>query len=322
MPQRPAWGVRRALPDTIAQDYITMTKLQRRTNRLGSTVERRYVPGDLLRDPPAPKDITLEALMAAQTHLGHNTALWNPANARYIFGVRAGVHVIALEQTALHLRRAARVVEEVSYRGGLLLFVGTRRGQADIVVRAAARARACHLFGRWTPGTITNRDQILRHAPLRIVDELDRDLSEPATSHGREGGPFEDHLMDRRPLVPDLVVVLNPMENFPLLRECAAANVPTVGLIDTDADPGRVTYPIPGNDDSLRSVALIAGVLSRAGEIGQKRRLRDAEAGIVTWETPVEVAHYMDQRSRRSSGAAAESRTRTRPHILAGGKIL
>lgn len=260
-----------------------MTKLQRKTSRLGSSVDRRYIPGELFKNPPAPRDVSLELLLASQTHMGHHTSLWNPANARYVQGVRNGIHVIALEQTAAHLRRAARVVEEVAYRAGLVLFVGTRRGQADIVVRAAELAGACHLFTKWTPGAITNRDQILRKASLRIVDENDVEKPE------QEDKP----LPYLRPLVPDLVVVLNPLENFVLLHECAMATIPTIGIIDTDADPTRVTYAIPANDDSLRSVALIGGVLGRAGELGRKRRLRDAAEGIVSWENSRDMDKYL-----------------------------
>jgi small subunit ribosomal protein S2 len=212
--------------------------LQKQTKTLGSRVEVRYTPGQVLANPPHPKDVTLELLMAAQTHMGHHSSLWNPANSRYIYGVRAGIHIISLETTAAHLRRAARVVEEVAYRGGLILFVGTRRGQTEIVVRAAELAGACHLFNKWTPGTITNRDQILAGAELRVVDELDRPLK-----------GFETHLNDRRPVVPDLVVCLNPLENYTMLHECGLANVPTIGVIDTDADPSWVTYTIPANDD-------------------------------------------------------------------------
>lgn len=306
-----AWGTRPELDNTIARNYITMTKLQRKTKHLGSSVERHYSPGDLIRNPPYPKDITLELLMASQTHLGHNTSLWNPANSRYIHGIRSGVHIISLEQTSVHLRRAARVVEEIAYRGGIILFVGTRKGQSDMVVRAAELAGGCHLFNKWQSGTITNRDQMLAKSKMRIVNEQDSDIS---------GDGFKAHLANRRPLIPDLVVVLNPLENFVLLRECAGATVPTIGLIDTDADPGRVTYAIPGNDDSLRSAALVAGVLGRAGELGQKRRLRDAKEGIVTWENAEDVARYMSKQNRANRGDKARA-PRPQRWPLAGGKF-
>lgn len=210
--------------------------IAKHTKPLGSKLQPRYNPNDLLANPPA--DATLEMLMAAQSHMGHNTSLWNPANARYIYGVRDGIHIISLETTAAHLRRAARVVEEVAYRAGIILFVGNRRGQKSLVVRAAKLAGACHLFNRWTPGSITNRDQILRSMPIKMLDELDREIP-----------GYTEHIQERRPLLPDLVVCLNPIENRVLLYECGLANVPTIGIIDTNADPTWVTYQIPANDD-------------------------------------------------------------------------
>jgi small subunit ribosomal protein S2 len=148
------------------------------------------------------------------------------------------VHIISLETTAAHLRRAARVVEEVSYRGGLILFVGTRKMQMEIVARAAELSGACHLFTRWTPGSITNRDVLLKSRSTKMVNETDRKLDD-----------FDKYTGTSRPLVPDLVVCLNPLENYTLLYECGLTNVPTIGIIDTDADPSWVTYTIPANDD-------------------------------------------------------------------------
>lgn len=202
---------------------------------MGSAVVPRYEL-DPFKNPP--DDVTLEMLLAAQTHMGHNKSLWNPANARYIYGIREGIHIIGLETTAAHLRRAARVVEEVAYGGGIILFVGTRKGQKNIVVKAAELAGACHLFTKWIPGAITNRDQILQGLGISLVDVRDEKV---------EG--FEELADSMRPLVPDLVVCLNPVENWALLHECGFANVPTIGIVDTDADPSWVTYQIPANDD-------------------------------------------------------------------------
>jgi len=176
--------------------------------------------------------------MAAQTHMGHHTSQWNPANQRYIAGERDGIHIIGLETTAAYLRRAARVVEEVAYAGGLILFVGTRPTHMAVVERASDLAGGFHLFTNWTPGAITNRDVILANSTLAIVDGNDQPLD-----------GFTDHLRDRRPVVPDLVVCLNPMDNSTMLAECAHETIPTIGIIDTNADPSSVTYQIPANDD-------------------------------------------------------------------------
>ena len=181
--------------------------------------------------------------MASQAHMGHATSLWNPMNARYIYGVRQGIHIISLEATAAHLRRAAKVVEGVAERGGVILFIGTRKGQQRSIVQAAKLAGGCHLFERWVPGTITNGDQILGNSTLTVVDECDKPVM-------KRGGKLERKVGEMGAVKPDLVVCLNPLENWVALHECGLVGVPTVGIVDTDADPTWVTYPIPANDDS------------------------------------------------------------------------
>ncbi|EAW08076.1 mitochondrial 37S ribosomal protein uS2m [Aspergillus clavatus NRRL 1] len=261
-----------------AKDAWRKREVQKHNFRaLGSDVSVEYQPEDLIRNPPQPSDITLELLLASQTHLGHSTSRWNPQNSRYIFGIREGVHIISLDVTAAHLRRAAKVVEEVAARGGLILFVGTRKGQKRAVVRAAELAKGYHIFERWIPGSLTNGQQILGHCDIKVVNVLDEELPQ-----------FNEALPEQPAIKPDLVVCLNPIENAVLLHECGLNNVPTIGIIDTDADPTRVTYPIPANDDSLRAVSIIAGVLGRAGEAGQKRRLEEAKQGRVSYRlTPL-----------------------------------
>ena len=149
-----------------------------------------------------------------------------------------------------------------------MLFVGSREGQAGCVVKAAKLAGGCHLFTKWIPGSITNGQQILGKCAKRVVNH--RDESVPG---------FEKQLLRRAALKPDLVVCLNMLENYVLLHECALNNIPTIGVLDTDCNPTWVTYPVPANDDSLRCVQVIAGVLGRAGEEGQAERMRNARRG-------------------------------------------
>ncbi|KAF4126018.1 small subunit ribosomal protein S2 [Geosmithia morbida] len=267
---------------TPREQWKEFQRVQRTTKKLGSELTRRYSPTELLANPPAAEEVSLELLMASQTHMGHNKAQWNPANSRYIYGVREDTHVIALETTLAHLRRAARVVEDVAYRGGIILFVGTRNGQMEVVTSAAERAGAYHVFTKWAPGSITNRDVMLQGHATKVVDENDKTVD-----------GFDLYNVTSQPLMPDLVVCLNPLENYTLLYECGLKTIPTIGIIDTDADPTWVTYTIPANDDSLRSVAIIGGVLGRAGQRGQERRKRDSSMGAVPWETSQELASYM-----------------------------
>ncbi|KAI4212816.1 MAG: hypothetical protein LQ351_004518 [Letrouitia transgressa] len=258
--------------DSVVEDYLTVKRQQQLTSHLGTSITSAYQPSALLSNPPSPADITLELLLASQSHLGHSTSLWNPANSRYIFGIRAGIHIISLDVTAAHLRRACRVVSGVAERAGVILFAGTRKGQDRCVVNAARLAGGCHLFERWTPGAITNGHQILGRCRMKVVNALDQEIP-----------GYERQLLDRPVVKPDLVVCLNPLENYILLHECGLNGIPTVGIIDTDADPTWVTYPIPANDDSLRCVQVIAGVLGKAGEEGQKRRRERTLAGEITY---------------------------------------
>ncbi|KAF7597504.1 37S ribosomal protein, mitochondrial [Aspergillus hancockii] len=282
-------------------------ELRHKFHELGSTVANAYKPEDIIRNPPSPSDITLELLLASQTHLGHSTSRWNPQNSRYIFGIRDGIHIISLDVTAAYLRRAAKVVEEVAARGGLILFVGTRKGQKRYVVRAAELAKGYHIFERWIPGSLTNGQQILGHCETKVVNGLDEEIPK-----------FKEALVDRSVLKPDLVVCLNPLENIVLLHECGLNNVPTIGVVDTDADPTRVTYPIPANDDSLRAIGVIAGVLGRAGEAGQARRIADAKKGVLTYpalhsrdllshERLAEIENQEQQKAKNTRAAGVET---------------
>lgn len=133
-------------------------------------------------------------------------------------------------------------------------------------------AKGCHLFSRWTPGSITNGQQILGLCRKKVVNERDEEIL-----------GFQDQLEYKSAIKPDLVVCLNPLENYILLHECGLHNVPTIGIIDTDANPTWVTYPIPANDDSMRSVSVIAGALGRAGKAGQIARLQAARRGQINY---------------------------------------
>ncbi|KAF2857796.1 ribosomal protein S2 [Piedraia hortae CBS 480.64] len=282
MPPSPAnigyirrWLSSEGPPDTVKQDWEFFQFQKRLLDPIGSQVAPHYRPHELLSRPPRAQDVSLELLMASQAHLGHATGLWHPANAKYIYGVRGEtdpIHIIALDTTAAHLRRAAKVVKGVCEQAGLVLFVGSRPGQARAVVNAAELAGGCHLFTKWTPGTITNRQHLLHRCQKKAVDNEDQEVA-----------CSEDELRDHGALKPDLVVCLNPLENYVLLHECALNNIPTVGIIDTDCNPAWVTYPIPANDDSLRSVYVIAAVLGQAGKEGRDERIRRERMGADGW---------------------------------------
>ncbi|CAG8588618.1 8064_t:CDS:2, partial [Paraglomus brasilianum] len=220
-------------------------------DKIGTHKQIFYTPYKPLYSPESLYDITISKLLSAGLHLGHSTSLWNPVTFPFIFGTRAGISIINLEYTIVYLRRACRVVREVALRGGIILFVGTRAGFAQATIEAARRCNGYQVTKRWLPGTISNSRQILGKLT-------------PAHPDGG-GGPPEV-------FKPDLAIVLNPLENAIVLAEMKQANIPTIGITDTDFDPRKVTYPIPANDDSVRGVTLIAGVLSVAARDGLNHR--------------------------------------------------
>lgn len=198
-----------------------------------------------------PSNLSINRLLAVGLHLGHSTSLWEPATLPFIFGTREGISIINLEHTLVYLRRACNVAREVALRGGSILFVGTRPGFASLTIEAAQRCENYHVSGKWIPGTLTNAQQVLgRHAPPNPDDP-----NRPPKTYK-----------------PDLLVVLNPLENRIALSEAQLNMIPTIAIADTDFDPRKVTYPIPANDDSVPGVKLIAEVISMAAQEGNLRR--------------------------------------------------
>ncbi|KAL1916770.1 mitochondrial 37S ribosomal protein uS2m [Calcarisporiella thermophila] len=220
-------------------------KLLPEYEQIGSTQHTSNV------SPPSPTayDLTIPHLLAANLHLGHSTSLWNAHSLPFVFGTRAGISIINLAHTLVYLRRACALVREVAYRGGNVLFVGTRPQIGEVVAKAAQECGALHVTKRWLPGTLTNAQQVLGAL-----------------------GPDT-----RRKLKPDLILVMNPIENEIVLAEANACTIPVVAITDTDYDPRRVTYPIPANDDSVRGVELIAGVLSKAVKEGTTMRRHELD---------------------------------------------
>lgn len=277
--------------EDFTEMYLTRKKIKEDTSK-GSVLSNVYSPWAIIQDPPQASAVTLPMLLANQCHLGHATALWHPGNSNYIFGIRDGIHIISLEITLSYLRRAAKVVQEVARRGGIILFVGTRKNQREIIVNAANIAKpAYHIFSRWIPGSLTNGQQILDKCAIQAVDAKDQELEQYKATLATASHPV---------LRPDLVICMNPLENEVCLHECGLYNVPTIGIVDTDVNPAWVTYPIPANDDSLRSVALISGVLARAAQQGQKIRQELAEVRTVEYDT-TKAAKFLERLGEISS---------------------
>nr|ODN92354.1 30S small subunit ribosomal protein S2 [Cryptococcus depauperatus CBS 7855] len=229
------------------------TEWRRRKEQQRSTLSL-FIPEN--NNPPpkgqstsSPHQATLSTLVASGAALGHAANITCHAYTPYIYGKRAGLAIIDLDQTLPILRRTAALVRDVVKADGVVLIVGTRPGHQKMIKKAKARLEDNGFaVGRWMPGVLTNAEAYFGIKPL-----LDKSYK------------------------PDLVIFLNPSENTPAIRECTSLHIPTVGIIDTDIDPRLVTYPIPANMESMRTAELIVGTLSIAGQEGRRLRLKEAE---------------------------------------------
>lgn len=230
---------------------------------LGSEITDVYRPHEDVLKPKGIASTTWETLLAAGVHLGHSVSMFRPSTQPYIYGVRDGIHIINLETTLAHLRRAAKVAEEISENGGIILYVGTRPGQQRSLELAAKRSKGYYVHKRWVPGTLTNCREVSQHWERTELDMGDN-----------ETGRLLSPNVKRSLIKPDLVVILNPVENRNAIYECIQSNVPTIGIVDTNSEPSLLSYPIPGNDDSIRATDLIVGVISKSAERGRQTRLK------------------------------------------------
>lgn len=229
--------------------------------KLGSEIVGVYKPHTLISNPPKAKDVTIKKLMAAGAHLGRSTKLYNHNSQPFIYGEYKDIHIIDLEKTIELLRSASKVVQGVVENGGLVLFLGLQVGQLKAIKQAAERCNGYYVARKWVPGAITNSLQ--NPKPRHEVDMADlptnRELSSDETN---------------KIIKPDLIVVLNPEISRVAIKEANQARIPTIGIVDTNVNPNIVTYPIPANSSSGRTINLITGVLGKAGEIGLQRRLQ------------------------------------------------
>ncbi|KAL6309066.1 ribosomal protein S2, flavodoxin-like domain-containing protein [Sparassis latifolia] len=225
----------------------------------GSTQTRdnAFQPHHSLHRPPSPSGVTLSALLASGAHFGHSQKLMNPNFMPFAYGTRAGITIIDLDHTLPLLRRAANVVRGVAAKGGSVVFLGTRPDLRPVVRAAVERmgSQSYHVGEKWLPGTLTNKLVV-----------------------------FGADVVRETRVLPDLVILLNPIPNLSVIRECAIEHVPTIAIVDSNVDPRIVMYPIPANDESTRTAELIGGLLSIAGREGvalyedeQARKAKQAE---------------------------------------------
>ncbi len=216
------------------------------------------------------KTIAVQDLLDAGLHFGHQTKRWNPKMKRYIHGAKNGIYIIDLNKTLSQLQLAQTFVNDVVLRGEKILFVGTKKQAREIFKNTAEDTNQPYVIHRWLGGMLTNnktiRSSVARMRELQKMEKdgtMDKLLKKEVSVLRRELNKLERNLtgigdMEKK---PGALFVVDLKREHLALAEAKRLNIPVVALVDTNADPDLVDYPIPGNDDSLRSVGLIAEVL-------------------------------------------------------------
>lgn len=227
----------------------------------------------------------LKQLLEAGVHFGHQTRRWNPKMEKYIFGERNGIYIIDLQKTVAGLTEAANFLRETAASGGYILFVGTKKQAQQIIKEEALRCGAFYVSERWLGGAITNF-QTIRKSVGRL-DEIEK-MKENGTFEALKKKEVSNLTKERVKLLknlegirnmgrlPKAIYVIDSNAEITAVREANRLSIPVVGLLDTNCNPDKVDYVIPGNDDALRSIKLITALLVEAILEG-KRKFVDKE---------------------------------------------
>lgn len=226
----------------------------------------------VVHDPDAPV-ITMRKLLEAGSHFGHQTRRWNPKMKKYIYGARNGVYIIDLAKTVDCIAVAYAKMREIVDNGGKVLFVGTKEQCRETVEQEALRSGSFYITNRWLGGTLTNFKTI--QGRIRFLKELDRREEEgeldllpktEAAALRKEREKLTKNLNGIKEMrkIPNAIFVVDPRVEHNAVSEARKLNIPVFGIIDTNCDPDVVDYPIPANDDAIRSVALIVACIADA----------------------------------------------------------
>lgn len=217
-------------------------------------------------------EFSMRQLLEAGAHFGHQTHRWNPKMDRYIFGEKSNIHILDLSQTVPLLHQALLKVREVAARGGRVLFVGTKRAAADHIKAAAQRSAQYFVNSRWLGGTLTNWQTISNSIKrLRSIEETLNAGAVGLTKKEmlnleREREKLERSLGGIKEMggTPDLLFVIDTNKEAIAIQEARKLGIPVAAIVDSNSNPDGITFPIPGNDDASRAIALYCDLVARA----------------------------------------------------------
>ena len=242
--------------------------------------------------------VTIRQLLDSGVHFGHQTRRWNPKMKRFIFTERSGIYIIDLQQSLGYIDKAYDFVKETVAHGGTILFVGTKKQAQESIAEQATRVGQPYVNQRWLGGLLTNFQTVSKRlARMKELEELDFDDT------AKSGFTKKELLIKKRELdklhkslggirnltkTPSALWVVDTKKEHLAIDEAKKLGIPVIGILDTNCDPDEVTYPIPGNDDAIRSVALLTRIVADAAAEGLiQRHQKPEETGNVSAVEPL-----------------------------------
>ena len=238
--------------------------------------------------------VTMQQLIEAGVHFGHQTHRWNPRMKPYIFGNRNGVHIIDLSQTVPLFARALDFVEQTFRAGGKVPFVGTKRQAQEPIAQAARQSGQHFVNHRWLGGMLTNWKTISQS--IKRLKTLEEQLSGDTSGFTkkevlqltRERDKLELSLGGIRDMggVPDVMFVIDANKEDLAIKEAAVLGIPVIAVLDTNVDPSNIAFPVPGNDDAARAVRLYCQAVGEAALAGKGKLQAETAADFGAMEVP------------------------------------
>lgn len=262
--------------------------------------------------------LTIRQMLEAGVHFGHQTNRWNPKMKQYIFGARNGIHIIDLQQSLPLYEKAQRFVLDAVSRGGMVLFVGTKKQIQELVQQEAARAGMFYVSERWLGGTLTNFktvkasiDQLHTLEKMKEDGTAERLTKKEALMNERQREKLERSLGGIKDMtrLPAVLFVIDTQKEHLAIAEARKLGIPVVAIADTNSDPDVIDYPIPGNDDALRAVKVILEKIADACIVG--KQIATERAGQRAAAAPVDAAApTADSTERPRKGPKVEAARR------------
>ena len=272
-------------------------------------------------------EFTLRQLLEAGVHFGHQTHRWNPRMGEYIYGDRNGIHIMDLTQTVPLLDAALNAVQQTVAKGGRILFVGTKRQAQKAVSEAAERSAQYYMNHRWLGGTLTNWKTVSASiSRLKAIDEQMDAGSEGLTKKERlnmerEQNKLQASLGGIRDMggVPDLIFVVDTNKEALAVAEAKKLGIPVIAVLDTNSSPDGIDFPIPGNDDAARAIALYCDLIARAALDGMAAQLGASGVDIGEMEDAV-TEEALEEAPAEAAAEAAPAEEKKAPAKKAAAK--